>query len=271
MTGPLRLAAQESMLAGDTLQDKFETAIGYGFDGIELQIKGEGRFTARRADLIAARSAGVIMPSACFNTSEFLGSVDPAVRRRAIDEMAAVIPVLADAGVRGFVTPNGCEIASKYHSGIAPTLTDLEARRLLVDGLREIAAVAERAGVRIYLEPLNRYEDYVVNTVDQALAVIDEVGSAAVMICADTYHMSLEEKRIPEALTRAGARLGHVQLGDSERSEPGGGHYDWAATLQALRGIGYDGWMSLECFLSGPPSEVIPPVATLLRGLDTTL
>lgn len=268
MVSALKLAAQEGMLAGSTLAEKFEVVRSYGFDGIELQIQGEGRFLARRDELVAARATGVVMPSACFNTSEFLGSVDPAARSRAIDEMIQVIPVLAAAGVQGVVTPNGCAIFTKYLGTDEPPFTDDEALALLVDGLRRVAPVAEAHGVTLYLEPLNRFEDYVVNTVAQALSVIDEVGSPAVKVCGDTYHMSLEEKSLGDAFRAAGARLGHIQLGDSERSEPGGGHYDWEETLVALREIDYDGWLALECFLSGPSDDVIPAVATLLRRLD---
>ncbi|MFV0428334.1 MAG: sugar phosphate isomerase/epimerase family protein [Arachnia sp.] len=256
------------MLPGGTLAEKFILARRYGYDGIELQIAGDGRFLARRDELCTASRAGVVMPSACFNTHHFIGSVVPEERRRAIQEMKQVIAVLGAVGVPGVVTPNGCEIGSKYLARLRPTLSDAQATDLLIEGLREVARSAEDNGVLIYLEPLNRYEDYVVNTIDQALRVIAEVGSEAVAVCGDTYHMSLEEKSIEAAIRGAGDRLGHIQLGDSQRSEPGGGHYDWPTTLHALRSIEFSGWLALECFLSGPADQTLAPAAALLRRID---
>ena len=85
-------------------------------------------------------------------------------------------------------------------------------------------------------------------------------------VIADTYHMSIEEADCAASITRAGDRIRHVQLGDSNRLEPGAGHYDWPATLRALEQIGYDGWLAMECGLSGPTGDVLPRVAKVLRS-----
>jgi sugar phosphate isomerase/epimerase len=94
---------------------------------------------------------------------------------------------------------------------------------------------------------------------------VDEIGSPGLAVVADTWHMSIEESDIGAAIRAAGQRIGHVQLGDSNRLEPGAGHYDWDDTLGALDDIGYEGWLAMECGLSGPAREVLPRVASLLR------
>jgi sugar phosphate isomerase/epimerase len=119
--------------------------------------------------------------------------------------------------------------------------------------------------VQVFLEPLNRYEDYLVNTLADAVSIVEEVGSPGVSVIADTFHMSIEETDIAAAIRSAGAHIQHVQLGDSDRLEPGHGHYDWPETLAALGDIGYEGWLAMECGLSGPSKDVLPGVAEILK------
>ena len=94
------------------------------------------------------------------------------------------------------------------------------------------------------LEPLNRYEDHMVNRLEQAVELVDTVGLPSVRVLADTYHMNIEEDEPTPALVKAAARLGHVQVSDSNRFQPGAGHIDWAALLGTLDAIGYDGHLA---------------------------
>jgi hypothetical protein len=92
------------------------------------------------------------------------------------------------------------------------------------------------------------------------VAALTELGAHA-----DTFHMSVEESDIGGAIRKAGAHIKHVQLGDSNRLEPGAGHYDWPDTLDALEDIGYEGWLAMECGISRPIETVLPQVAALLK------
>jgi len=134
-----------------------------------------------------------------------------------------------------------------------------------VTALVELGEHAVSVGSQLFLEPLNRYEDYLVNTLADAVSIVEEVDSPGVAVIADTYHMSIEESDIGAAIRRVGPHIRHVQLGDSNRLEPGAGHYDWPETLDALSDIGYDGWLAMECGLSGPVEQVLPRVAELLK------
>lgn len=261
----VRLAAQESTLPGATLQDQFQVALDCGFDGIELSGKGGGVFAGRAAELRAAREAGVVMCSAVMHTPTFLGSFDPADRQTAIDDLKDLLRTVVEAGGLGIVSPNAFGAFSRKLPPFTPPRSQEESRRLLVEALTELGAYAVEVGSTLFLEPLNRYEDYLVNTLSDAVSVVEEVGSPGVAVIADTYHMSIEEADCAESLREAGSHVRHVQLGDSNRLEPGAGHYDWPATLRALSDIGYDGWLAMECGLSGPTEEVLPRVSALLR------
>lgn len=105
-----------------------------------------------------------------------------------------------------------------------------------------------------------------VNTLAQAVSLCAEIGSPAVRVAADSYHMNIEEADLADALRQAAPYLDHVQVSDSNRLEPGAGHLDWRAFVAALKGIGYDGYLAAECRLSGPAAEVLPAAAACLRA-----
>ena len=259
-----RLAAAEMTLPGDTLEEKFTFVRKVGFDGIELSARGDGIFGARIDELRRARDAGVLMPTAVVHMDHFIGDFDAGRRRDAIEQLKIHLSTIAAAGGNGIVSPHAFGLFSRRLPPFTPPRPVEDSRAALVEALRELGEHAESVGTKVYLEPLNRFEDFVINQLADAASVIEEVGSPGVMITADTFHMSIEEARIGESIRKAGPMIGHVQLGDSNRLEPGAGHYDWPETLEALHAIGYDGWLAMECGLSGPVDQILPEVADLL-------
>ncbi|MFC7623419.1 sugar phosphate isomerase/epimerase family protein [Microlunatus sp. GCM10028923] len=261
----IKLAAAEGTLPGETLEEKYAFVRSVGFDGIELSGQGDGIFAGRADELARARDAGVIMPTAVVHMDHFIGDFDHDRRRDAIDQVKQLLSTIVVAGGTGIVSPHAYGLFSKRLPPFTPPRSDADSRKLLVEALRELGDHAAAAGATLYLEPLNRYEDFVINTLADAVSVVQEVDSPGVAVIADTYHMSIEEADVGASIRAAGPLIKHVQLGDSNRLEPGAGHYDWPETLAALAGIGYDGWLAMECRLSGPVEEVLPRVARLLR------
>ena len=260
-----KLAAQESTLEGSTLIEKFAFAQSVGFDGIELSGKGDNVFGQRLEELQEAKAAGVVMPSAVMHMDHFIADWDESRRRDAIEQLKIMLSTIAAAGGLGIVCPNAFGLFSRHLPPFSPPRSDEESRRILVESLAELGAHGEKMGSTIFLEPLNRFEDFMVNTLADAVSIVEEVASPGVVVVADTWHMSIEEANIGDAIRAAGPHIKHVQLGDSNRLEPGAGHYDWAQTLDALEDIGYDGWLAMECRLSGPSREVLPRVSALLK------
>jgi sugar phosphate isomerase/epimerase len=121
----------------------------------------------------------------------------------------------------------------------------------------------------VFFEPLNRYEDHMVNRIDQACELCDAVGLDSVKVMGDLFHMNIEEDDPPASL-RAGRRhLAHIHLADSNRAQPGTGHVDFRAAFAALDEIGFEGWLALECGLRGDPHTVLPEIVRYLRGCST--
>jgi sugar phosphate isomerase/epimerase len=117
--------------------------------------------------------------------------------------------------------------------------------RWAVESLKECQAHAESVGVRIGLEPLNRFETYFLNRCEQALALADAVGGDC-GVALDTFHMNIEESDLLEAIRAAGDRLVDFHVADNNRMPPGFGALDWDAIVRELQGIGYDGHLTVE-------------------------
>ena len=260
------ICVQEQHLPGDTVLDKWRHARDWGFDGIELRGRGDGAFKARLPELAAAAEAGVPMPTVCVEMSHFIGAFDPELRADAVDQLCQQLDVVAAIGGRGAMTPASYGTFSNRLPVFAPPRDPGQDRAVVVESLRTIGEHAAGLGVEVYLEPLNRYEDHLVNTVATAAEVVDAVGLASVRIVPDTYHMNIEETDPAAALLAAGIdRIGHLQASDSNRLEPGAGHVDWSLFGATVRALGYAGPIAIESRLSGPAAEVLPRVPPLLR------
>ena len=106
----------------------------------------------------------------------------------------------------------------------------------------------------LLLEPLNRYESNLLNTLAQAGHLLDSLRTRNVRLLADWFHMNIEESSLPDAIRGAKGLIGHVHFADSNRLAVGCGHTDAAAAVAALREIGYQGYLSAEIF-PRPDSE----------------
>lgn len=259
------ITVQEQHLPGDTLEQKFEIARAWGFDGIELRSRGDYHFASRLPELRRAAASGVVMPTTCVEMSHFIGAFDSDLREDAIVQLSSQLTVMAEIGGVGVMTPGSYGMFSRRLPPFEPPRSPEEDRSILLDALGRLGEHAEKEGVELFLEPLNRYEDYLVNTLAQAADLIQEVGSPAVRIVADTYHMNIEEADPAAALMAVAPYIGHLQASDSNRLEPGAGHIDWALFGATVSAIGYDRSIAIESRLSGDAADVLPLVAPMLR------
>jgi sugar phosphate isomerase/epimerase len=253
----LSLSCQEQLLPGASLEAKFEAAQEWGFSAIELRGRGDGQFMSRLPELRRASAHGVVMPSVCVEMLHFVGDFDADRRADALTQMREQLTVIAEIGGTLAMTPASYGMFSLRLPPFQSPRTPAEDQQILVDAFGTLAEHASSTGVKIALEPLNRYEDHMVNTVQRATDLVRLVGSASFGVAADTYHMNIEEVDSPASLIAAADHLVHVQLSDSNRLEPGAGHIDWSAILATLDAIGFDQPLAYECRLSGPAETVL--------------
>ncbi len=219
-----------------------------GCDGVELLGEPDRwppdeirRLLARHCLVPLALTASCKVPE----TRRDLAHPDPAVRADAVAYLV---------GCLRFASEIGAPLVQMLPSGetrLAPIAAREDEWRWSVEGLRAAAREAERLGVRIAIEPLNRYEAYLVTTVQEALTYLDEVASPWVGMTFDVFHMHLEERDLSEAIRAAGRRVWHVHVADTNRRGLGGGHLDIAAMVGALRSIGYAGALVFEVVPTG--------------------
>ena len=268
----LKLACQEQLLPGDDLVAKFDFARRAGFDGIELRAKGDGHFTGRLPELRAAAKAGVVLRTVCPDTDHFIGDFDADRRRDAVAQLRSQLSVIAELGGEGVLTPASWGMFSLRLPPFRPPRGPDDDRKVLLDALCELAVHAEREGVWLALEALNRYEDYMLNRLEQVADLAGEVaratGTTSVRACADLFHLNIEEDDLPAAIVTAGHLISHVHVDDSNRLQPGTGHMDFTGAFGALREIDYDGWHTLECRLRGAPEDALPATAAFLRRFE---
>ncbi|MFI9389529.1 sugar phosphate isomerase/epimerase family protein [Streptomyces bauhiniae] len=261
----LTIAAQEQLLPGDTLQAKWEFAQEAGYGAIELRAKGDLHFAGRLDELKQAAKDGVVMPTVCVDMLHFLGAFDEELRRDAVAQLKSQLTVIAEIGGHGAQTPASYGMFSRRLPPFEPPRSEEEDREILLAGLTELGEHARREGVTLYLEPLNRYEDHMVNRLEQAADLIRATGLDSVRIGIDSYHMNIEESDPSAAILAHAEYIGHAQVSDSNRLQPGAGHLDWPAWLGALHTIGYDGVLAAECRLDGDPVEAVRSVPAFLR------
>jgi D-psicose/D-tagatose/L-ribulose 3-epimerase len=227
--------------------DLVEHAADLGADVFEVAVEDPDLIDA--AALGAALRRRGLSPVVCgaFGPGRDVGDPDPAVRASTLAYLAR-LTALAEALGAGVVA------GPAYGSvGLARPLDDA-ARRAerdrVVASLREAAVDAAGRGVRLALEPLNRFETDRVNTVEQGLRLCDDVGHEAVGLHLDTFHMHLEERDSGAAVRAAAAagRLFHVHACENDRGVPGRGQVAWRAVADALTDVGYDGDVVIESF-----------------------
>jgi sugar phosphate isomerase/epimerase len=117
----------------------------------------------------------------------------------------------------------------------------------------------------VLLEPLNRYEDHMLNRLDQGVELAAASGSNSVKVMGDLFHMNIEEDDLAAAIRAAGPHIAHVHVDDTNRLQPGTGHMDFRGVFDALRAVGYDDWLTFECRLRGAPEEALPASTRFLR------
>ena len=127
-----------------------------------------------------------------------------------------------------------------------------EESAVYAEAVRRIGRRAEELGLQVAMEVLNRYEAHMLNTAQEAVRFVEEVGCDSVGILLDAYHMNIEEADLRSAIFRAGDHLILFHAADSNRQAVGRGHTDFLSLMRTLKDIGYDGSIIVECTASGP-------------------
>lgn len=223
-----------------------------GYDGVELEIfEGTPAHYARVARVLrdeGLESTGVmIIPDEARSPI----SDDPRRREAALDHFRWGIECASALGAEVLCGPFYQPLG--VFAGRGPTPEEQERA---AEVHRQAAGIAADAGILLAVEPLNRFECYFLNTLDDAAAHARRVGHPNFGIMYDTFHANIEEKDPVGCIGRNSGLIRHVHVSENDRGTPGRGHVPWRETFTALRRGGYDGWLTIEAF-----GRVLPELA----------
>lgn len=233
-----------------------------GFDVLEIACEQPELIDVPRVrDIVSEHGLQVIVCGA-FGPGRDVSSDSEAVRANAKDYIRWLIDAAFDLDSPLVCGPMYSQTGK---ARLMPAdMRDTERRRT-VEALKELGDYAGDRGVRLALEPLNRFETDMINTTEQALALIEEIGSPHVGLHLDTFHMHIEEKSSADAVRMAGRHVFHFHACENDRGIPGSGQVAWRAVADALRDIAYDGAVVIESFT--PKVRSIAQAVSLWRPI----
>lgn len=265
-----------------SLEETVRRVAAIGFDGIEL-VGEPALYKASQVNKLMS-DAGLRVQSICGmhpgpepGDLRLLSHPDAKEREKAVDYVKACVDLAKAVGARSvLVVPSLV--------GQPATLVSREADLAQsVEPLRKASEYAGSLGILLTIEPINRYEVGLVNSVAEAMALAARVGHDACRVMGDTFHMQIEEgDSIPNAIRRCGKRLfQHLHVADNTREAPGLGAMPWREILRALYDIEYEGGVSLEPLPKGsspyearkgqiPAEKLDAELSTGLRHLRQT-
>jgi D-psicose/D-tagatose/L-ribulose 3-epimerase len=233
----------------------------WGFDGVEVPLFRPAEFAAE--DIRKGLETNGLECTVCSVLLDGLSFIsdDAEVRRRTRVHMQGVVKAAAEAGAKIVAGPLYSAVG--YLPGRRRTPDEW---KWAVEGHQSLGETLASHGVTLAIEPLNRFETFFLNTAADAAKLAGEINHPNIGILCDTFHANIEEKDIGAAYRTIGKHLKHVHTCENDRGIPGSGHVEWPNVFQALRDVGYDGWLTIESFGFALPN--LSAAAAIWRDIE---
>ncbi|WP_050514671.1 sugar phosphate isomerase/epimerase [Streptomyces rimosus] len=255
-----------SPVTGAALAEVLPRLAGWGFDCAELPLEQPGDWEAARTrKLLEATGIDPAAVIAVLPPGRDLVRTDPTVVHATQDYLRRCVDAAHGVGAGVVAGPLYAAVGRTWRLKPAERRAAYEEWR---EHLVPVAEYAADAHVRLAVEPLNRYETSLLNTVAQTLQALDGLPEDTVGIALDTYHQNIEERSLTEAVRQAAGRIVHVQVCANDRGAPGADHLDWSAFMAELEACGYEGPLCIESFTAH--NATIAVAASVWRPLATS-
>ena len=269
-----RLAICSGTFHGWSFADACKGAVRTGYEAIEiaphlLSDDPNSLSAGRRRELRDIRESEGLLYVGMHNMLKAPGwlhltTPDRIRRGKSWDYFRGLVDLCADLGDDGLMI-----LGSARQRNTVEGATRREARGRLSEGLAAVAPAAEARRVRILLEPLAPHLCDVVNNLEEAVSIVEQVGSPGVQSMFDTHNTVAETLPHGEAVRKHYRYIKHVHVNELDGRHPGTGDYDFRPVLQALKNLAYPGWVSLEVFhFDHGPENIARDSATFIRELE---
>jgi len=215
-----------------------------GFDGVEIPLMELEVINIEKTKQELKKNGVEALGSVGLSLDKDITSSDPATRRRGVDYLKRCVETTAELGgdaINGVIYTAWGKITGKSRTR--------QEWRHSIEALKEVCHYAKDYGVALGLEPVNRFETYFLNTADDALKLIKDIGEPNAKVHLDTFHMNIEEKSFYSPIKKVGNLLHHLHCCENDRGVAGTGHVDWEGVFKALSEISYDRWLVIESFV----------------------
>ena len=266
----MKMSCTSSMVPGSTLTEKAENLKKWGFDGMGVFVEYKDWSEELEKEILSLEENTGIKPCEfCFSDDIYghLMDENETIRNAARKMYKEAAIVCGKIG--GAIT----ELEYQYGAQDPLPLFDPYAKmnpeqeKAFIEMYTEICDAVKDADAYVLIEPINRYEAPFLNNVDHCLEVVKKMNHDRAGLLLDMFHLSIEEADIPAKIRESGSYVKYVHLGHNNRLMPGYGSTNWKAIVKALKDIGFDGYMSLECSLTGDPEKTLPEAAAFMKKL----
>lgn len=252
----LRISSQEGIIPGRDLPERLAKMEKWGIEGLEV---GGGGLANRVTEIQAAlRNSSVKISAICAGFRGALASDQESEREAARTSMKEILEAAGELGAVGLIFVPAFNGQTK--------LNHVEARKILLDQLPELAEYAVKCRTRLLMEPLNRGEAWFLRQLADAAQICREVNHPGACVMGDFYHMYKEEPSDMGAFISAGKYLHHVHLASIKRNLPGQDERDFTDGFRGLKMIGYQDFCSFECGCIGDREVEIPKSVKFLKS-----
>lgn len=229
--------------------DLIDRAKKIGFDLIEIPLMEIDKVDPQAiTERLSKVGIGVCTSTACSEADDPTGE-DETTRKRGIEYLKRCVKASTEMGATIFTGVTYSAIGRRIEGMPGEIYWERAA-----DALKQAAKYAQDFGVTIGIEPINRYESFLINTCDQAFRLMEMIQEPNVKLHLDAYHMNIEETGFYQPTKKAALHLCHYHLSESHRGTVGTGLVDWEGIYRALSEMGYQGSVGLESFIEPSPA-----------------
>ena len=253
------------VLFGGNVGEGIQLMSKLGFQSIELSIRDSNQVDRKWLSQLLVDSdmsvSGIATGQSYYNDGYSLVNLDPDKRHKCVDRLKGHIDLAAQLGA--------VVILGGIRGGLSEELSDKRFQtKVFYTHVQDLAIYASDRGVRLALEPINRYETNLINTVDDALAALTEIDRDNVGLLLDTFHMNIEEPSMVDSIRKAGNHIMYMHIADNHRWAPGYGHINFGEILATLKEINYKGPIAAEILPCPSAEEAAKAVIRFWMEID---